>query len=167
MKISSQDEYGLRILLQIARTNTATGLTIPQLSELEGLSEPYVGKLTRTLRLAGLIQSTRGHKGGYILARANDQITINEVLQALGGKLFDPQLCGTQAGIGKLCTNSVDCSVRSLWKMVQFTLDNLLEKVTLADLMNTETESNLRLIELLQDSNLPILTMNVSEKSAP
>ncbi len=149
MKISSQDEYGLRILLQIARANKATGLSIPQLSELEGLSEPYVGKLTRTLRLADLVQSTRGQKGGYILARATDQIMISEVLEALGGKLFDAQFCGTHSGIGKLCTNSVDCSVRSLWKMMQFTLDNLLEKITLADLMNTETESNLKLAKLL------------------
>ena len=142
MKISSQDEYGLRILLRIARADAELGLSIPQLSELEGMSEPYVGKLTRTLRLAGLVQSTRGHKGGYVLAKAVDQITINEALTALGGKLFDQEFCGSHAGVGKLCTNSVDCSVRSLWKMVQFTLDNLLEKVTLADLMSTEGDSN-------------------------
>jgi len=149
MKISSQDEYGLRILLRIARADAELGLSIPQLSELEGMSEPYVGKLTRTLRLAGLVQSTRGHKGGYVLAKAVEDITINEVLTALGGKLFDQEFCGSHAGVGKLCTNSVDCSVRSLWKMVQFTLDNLLEKVTLADLMSTEGDSNEQLKNLL------------------
>lgn len=150
MKISSQDEYGLRILLRIAKADAEIGLSIPQLSELEGMSVPYVGKLTRNMRLAGLIQSTRGHKGGYILAKAVEEITINEVLTALGGKLFDTDFCGSHAGtVGKLCTNSVDCSVRSLWKMVQFTLDNLLEKVTLADLMSTESESNQQLKNIL------------------
>ena len=149
MKISSQDEYGLRILLRIARSDANLGLSIPQISELEGISEPYVGKLTRTLRLAGLVQSTRGHKGGYVLAKPVEAITINEVLSALGGKLFDQQFCGSHSGIGKLCTNSVDCSVRSLWSMVQYTLDNLLEKVTLADLMNTEGESNEQLKKIL------------------
>ena len=152
MKISSQDEYGLRLLLRVARADAATGLSIPQLSELEGLSEPYVGKLTRTLRLGGLVQSTRGHKGGYVLAKPANQITVNDALTALGGKLYDTEFCGTHAGVGQLCTNSVDCSVRSLWKMVQFTLDNLLEKVTLADLMDTETKSNLKLVELLKNN---------------
>lgn len=152
MKISSQDEYGLRILLRIARADVDTGLSIPQLSELEGLSEPYVGKLTRTLRLGGLIQSTRGHKGGYVLAKTADKITINDALTALGGKLYDTEFCESHAGVGQLCTNSVDCSVRSLWKMVQFTLDNLLEKVTLADLMATESKSNLKLVEILKNN---------------
>ena len=152
MKISSQDEYGLRILLRIARADADKGLSIPQLSELEGMSEPYVAKLTRTLRLAELIQSTRGHKGGYVLAKAANDITINDALTALGGKLFDNEFCASHSGVGQLCTNSVDCSVRSLWKMVQFTLDNLLEKVTLADLMNTETQSNLKLVELLKNN---------------
>jgi len=152
MKISSQDEYGLRILLRIARADSEKGLSIPQLSELEGLSEPYVGKLTRVLRLAELIQSTRGHKGGYVLAKAPNEITINHALNALGGKLFDTDFCGSHTGVGQLCTNSVDCSVRSLWKMVQFTLDNLLEKVTLADLMNSETQSNLKLVEILKNN---------------
>ncbi|MEM1119762.1 MAG: Rrf2 family transcriptional regulator [Bacteroidota bacterium] len=153
MKISAQDEYGLRILLRIARADADSGLSIPQLSELEGMSEPYVGKLTRNLRLAGLVTSTRGHKGGYVLAKPMEQITINEVLTALGGKLFDNQFCGSHSGTVKLCTNSVDCSVRSLWTMVQHTLDNLLEKVTLADLMSTESESNDRLKELLLNAH--------------
>ena len=152
MKISSQDEYGLRILLRIARADAEKGLSIPQLSELEGMSEPYVGKITRTLRLAELIQSTRGHKGGYILAKTPETITVNDALTVLGGKLFDTKFCGSHSGVGELCTNSVDCSVRSLWKMVQFTLDNLLEKVTLADLMDTETQSNLRLVEILKNN---------------
>ncbi len=152
MKISSQDEYGLRILLRIARADAEKGLSIPQLSELEGLSEPYVGKLTRALRLGELVQSTRGQKGGYVLAKAANEITINSALTVLGGKLYDTEFCGSHSGVGQLCTNSVDCSVRSLWKMVQFTLDNLLEKVTLADLMDTETQSNLKLVELLKNN---------------
>lgn len=62
MKISAQDEYGLRILIRIAEADEQNGLSIPQLSELEGMSDSYVGKLTRTLRLAGFIESTRGQK---------------------------------------------------------------------------------------------------------
>lgn len=149
MKISKQEEYGLRILLRIARADREVGLSIPQLSELEGLSVPYTGKLTRVMRLVGLIESTRGQKGGYILAKPAETIKMSEVLDALGGQIFDPSFCESHAGAVKLCTNSVDCAVRSLWKMVHITLNHLLEKVTLADLLGSEENANNRLIEIL------------------
>jgi Rrf2 family protein len=141
MKITAQEEYGLRILLRIASCKEADGMSIPQLSEAEGISSHYVAKLTRILRLSGFVNSTPGYKGGYVLAKPADTIIINDVLKVLGGTLFDAEFCGLHSGTLKLCTNSVDCSSRSLWKMIQFTLDQLLDKVTLADLVNTEKDS--------------------------
>lgn len=141
MKINKQDEYGLRILLRIARANHEVGLSIPQLSELEGISQPYVGKITRTLRMSGLIQSTRGQKGGYVLAKTPAEITIKESIDALGGSMFPKDFCGDHSGTMKFCTNSVDCSIRSLWKMIQLTLDHVLVDITLADLLNTESDT--------------------------
>jgi len=149
MKITAQEEYGLRILLRIASCKDAEGMSIPQLSEAEGISPHYVAKLTRVLRLEGFINSTPGYKGGYVLARSSKEIVINKVLKSLGGTLYNQDFCGTHSGVLKLCTNSVDCSSRSLWKMIQFTLDQLLDKVTLHDLVNTETESAKYLTELL------------------
>lgn len=145
MKITAQEEYGLRILLRIAGCKDKEGMSIPKLSEAEGLSSHYVAKLTRVLRMAKLINSTPGYKGGYILARPSSEIVINDVLKALGGVLFDKRFCGLHAGSLRLCTNSVDCSARSLWQMVQVTMDQLLNQITLADLLSTEEESNQRL----------------------
>ncbi|MCG8389209.1 MAG: Rrf2 family transcriptional regulator [Cytophagales bacterium] len=142
MKITSQDEYGLRILLTIARCKDPEGMSIPQLSKAEGLSGPHVSKITRALRLAGLINSTRGHKGGYLLGKPADEITINEAIKALGGQLFDEKFCGNHSGTLDLCTHSVDCSVRSLWAMVQFTIDKVLDKVTLQELIGSEEEAS-------------------------
>ena len=141
MKISALDEYGLRILLRIARAEGDEGLSISQLSDLEGLSTSYVGKLTRTLRKGGLISSTRGQKGGYVLARAPHEITVNQALRALGGTLYDNEFCGSHSGERRLCTNSVDCSIRSLWRLVQKNVDQLLDQVTLEHLMGTEKDS--------------------------
>ncbi len=153
MKITAQEEYGLRILLRVASCREAAGMSIPQLSEAEGLSQHYVAKLTRILRLAGFINSTPGYKGGYVLARATNEIVIKDVLTALGGPLFDTAFCSAHSGTMKLCTNSVDCSARSLWQMIQFTVNQLLEKVTLYDLVNTEKESDKILKELLMNSS--------------
>ena len=69
MKITAQEEFGLRILIRIARCADEEGMSIPQLSEAEGLSTHYVAKLTRILRINGFINSTPGYKGGYVLAR--------------------------------------------------------------------------------------------------
>lgn len=150
MKITSSEEYGIRILIRIASANAIEGLSIPQLSEAEKLSEPHVAKICRTLRMEGFINSTPGYKGGYVLAKHAEQIIINDVLKTLGGSLFDQQFCDAHTGLGKLCTNSVDCSTRSLWKMIQYTLDNLLNKLTLKDLMVNEKEVELKLEAILQ-----------------
>ncbi len=150
MKITSSEEYGIRILIRIASANATDGLNIPQLSEAEGLSEPHVAKICRTLRMEGFINSTPGYKGGYVLAKPANDIVINKVLKALGGTLYDQQFCEAHTGLSKLCTNSVDCSTRSLWKMVQYTLDNLLDKLTLKDLMVNEKEVELRLEAIMQ-----------------
>ncbi|HTH32627.1 MAG TPA: Rrf2 family transcriptional regulator [Lacibacter sp.] len=150
MKITSSEEYGIRILIRIASANPVEGLSIPQLSEAEKLTEPHVAKICRTLRMEGFINSTPGYKGGYVLAKPAAEIIINDVLKALGGTLFDQQFCDAHTGLGRLCTNSVDCSTRSLWKMIQFTLDNLLNKLTLKDLMVNEKEVELKLEAIMQ-----------------
>jgi Rrf2 family iron-sulfur cluster assembly transcriptional regulator len=141
MKITAQDEYGLRILVRIAKCKDSLGLSIPQLSALEGLSQPNVSKLTRILRIEKLVNSTKGHVGGYVLARPADTITVNDILKAFSGRLFDQEFCVNHAGTMKVCSNSVDCSIRSLWTIVQSAIDNLLDKITLSDLSNGEKEA--------------------------
>lgn len=155
MKITAQEEYGLRILVRIAGCTDATGMSIPQLSEAEGLSSHYVAKLTRILRMEGFINSTPGYKGGYVLAKSAREIVIKNVLEALGGALYDKSFCELHAGSLKLCTNSVDCSARSLWQMIQFTVDQLLIKVTLHDLVSNEKESEKVLNTILEQNIRP------------
>jgi Rrf2 family iron-sulfur cluster assembly transcriptional regulator len=151
MKISAQEEYGLRILIRIASCKDKDGMSIPQLSEAEGLTIPYVAKLTRVLRMGGIINSTPGNKGGYVLACPSNEIIINQVLKTLGGSLFDNDFCGSHSGAMKLCTNSVDCSSRSLWQMIQFIVDRFLDKVSLYDLVNHEKESAKIFYEMMEE----------------
>jgi len=156
MKVTAQEEYGLRILIRIAGCKTEEGLSIPQLTAAEGLSSHYVAKLARVLRMKGFINSTPGYKGGYVLAKPAKEININDVLKGLGGALFDKKFCGSHAGSLKLCTHSVDCSARSLWQMIQFAVDHVLDKVSLYDLVNSEEESE-KILEKLLERNQPVL----------
>ncbi|WP_342331479.1 Rrf2 family transcriptional regulator [Pedobacter sp. FW305-3-2-15-E-R2A2] len=152
MKITAQEEYGLRVLLRIARHENGEGISIPALSEAEGLSTAYVAKLTRMLRISGYINSTPGYKGGYVLAQPADQVNINKVLKVLGGALFNKAFCEEYPGAVTLCTNSIDCSVRSLWQMIQLTVDQLLDKVSLQDLISPEQESSFLLESILKQN---------------
>lgn len=140
MKFSTQEEYGLRCLIRIAKAKTSNGLTIPEISQLEGLSTAHVGKLLRVLRLGGFIDSARGQTGGYKLAKLPEEITIGDVLATLGGRLYEKSFCEEHAGVGTICTHTIDCSVRSLWRNIQLLLDSVLTKTTLRDLMGNETE---------------------------
>jgi Rrf2 family protein len=139
MKFSTQEEYGLRCLLRIAKEGSGEGLTIPEISKLEGLTQANVAKFLRILRMRGFIDSSRGASGGYKLNMAPEDIVIGQVLEALGGKLFETSFCSDYSGQTSICTNSIDCSIRSLWNMVQESVDNVLQKTTLKDLMGQKS----------------------------
>jgi Rrf2 family protein len=154
MKLSSQEEYGLRCLLHLARCGEGQSLTIPEISRAEGLSVPNVAKLMRLLRMGGLVQSARGQSGGYMLARPPGQITVAVILDLLGGPLFGPSFCERHAGREQSCTHSEDCSIRSLWTSMQTMLATVLEKTTLEDLLCSERAMKQR-IDHLSDAGLP------------
>lgn len=158
MKITAQEEYGLRLLIRVASCKDKEGMSIPQLSEAEGITPHYVAKLARILRMGGFVNSTPGYKGGYVLAQPANEIIINKVLKSLGGPLFDKAFCGTHAAAMKFCTHSVDCSSRSLWQMMQLLLDNFLDKVTLQDLVSTEEHSAQFFYALLNNVSAPLQT---------
>lgn len=139
MKITSQEEYGLRILLRIANSPDSEGLTIPQIGELEGLSHHYVAKLCRILRLGGFINSSRGKEGGYSLATPANQIYLNDVLDVLGNRFYTKKFCKEHTGTLEICTRTMDCSVRSVWKLVQQSVDQVLDNYTLQDLLSPES----------------------------
>jgi Rrf2 family protein len=142
MKFSAQEEYGLRCLLQLARSGVS--MTIPEISKVEGMSTTHVAKLLMILRKEGFIVSTRGQAGGYVLAKLPQEIIVGEVLAALGGKLYDGDFCGRHAGQLSICTHAVDCSVRSLWQVVQTAVDNVVNRMTLADLLAQKEVPNVQ-----------------------
>lgn len=151
MKFSTQEEYGLRLLLRIGKNNSINGLTIPEISEQEGLTEANAAKILRILRLAGFVESSRGQTGGYKLSRPANEILIGDVLTSLGGKLYESSFCDLHAGVENICTNSIDCSLRSLWKTIQTMLDGVLNKITLQDLLGKENEVELLVTNLTDE----------------
>ena len=142
MKFSSQEEYGSRCLVRLARKGEGASLTIPEISQAEGLSIPYVAKLMRILRRSGFVKSVRGQAGGYSLARPAEEIVMGDLLAALGGRLYEPEFCRHHSGSVKNCLNTTDCSIRPVWQSVQIAVDQVLNKMTLKNLLQSEQAMN-------------------------
>jgi Rrf2 family protein len=152
MKLSAQEEYGLRCLLRLASAGDGKSLTIPEIGQAEALSVAYVAKLMRILRQGKLVKSVRGQTGGYTLARSPEKIPVGEVLALLGGRLFEAGFCDQFSGLKRLCTRSIDCSIRTLWRAVQGAVDSVLAGITLRDLLQKESDMNTQLHRLPADN---------------
>ncbi len=139
MKLSAQEEYGLRCLLTLARAEPGSSLTIPQIAENERISGPNVAKLLRVLKRGGFVVALRGQSGGYTLARKASEINVGEALSCLGGRIYDAGFCGRHSSATRGCGHNSDCSVRSVWRLVQSAVDDVLNRLTLADLLVEES----------------------------
>jgi Rrf2 family transcriptional regulator, iron-sulfur cluster assembly transcription factor len=149
MKLTSNEEYGLRCLLRLGYEGPGGSLTLPEISQAEGVSEAYAAKIMRSLRRGGFVKSARGKIGGYTLARPADQIILGDVVDELGGRFFESDFCDRHAGQMPICTHSgVDCSLRSLWKALQVVVDEVLRKTTLRDLMRDDRQMTVLLSEV-------------------
>ena len=139
MKISAQEEYGLRCLLQLATLPTGESLTLPQIAEREGISQANAGKLMWLLNKAGFVSATRGTKGGYILARPASEIRLNEVIKVLDADVLSKH-CESYTGILDSCVHKGDCGIRPVIVGLHEIVENALSQITLAQLVGTEAK---------------------------
>jgi Rrf2 family protein len=139
MKFTSQEEYGLRLLVRLGYAHkNGVGLTIPEISSKEQITEHNVAKTLRILRMSGFLESERGRSGGYTLTREPNEIVIGDVMNILGGKFFESTYCESHSSDLSICNHTPDCSIRSFWKIIQNSIDSVMNNLTLNDLMGTE-----------------------------
>jgi Rrf2 family protein len=138
MKITAQEEYGLRCLLQLARVPQGELVTVKEIGRREGLSHAYVEKLLRLLARSGLVHSLRGVKGGYLLNRPPAQVTLGEVIRALGKMETTEHICTVFTGNQEACVHFSDCGIRSVWSGLTTYIQSFLDQTTLAQLLENE-----------------------------
>lgn len=139
MKLTAQEEYGLRCLLQVARrapSDAVVPASIRDVAEAEGLSADYAAKLLRVLRQAGMLDSERGATGGYRLARPPHEIPLHDVLRALDAPLYGPEFCQTHAGQLGECVHQTGCALQPVWGAVEQAIALVLGRLTVADLLS-------------------------------
>jgi Rrf2 family protein len=131
MKVSAKEQYGLRAMAELTRQYGAGPIPLNEIAQAQGLSVDYLEQVIPALRDAGLLNSTRGPKGGYELARAPGEITVGEVLRALGEIL--PVRC-VDDDCADPCDRTNECSARTVWQTIHDQLLDTLEGMRLADL---------------------------------
>jgi Rrf2 family protein len=151
VRITTWAEYGLICALHLARRAGQGPITGREIAGGERLPADYVEQILLRLRRAGLVNSTRGARGGYSLARAAEDITVREVIAASELGTFDLH-CVTHPVGEERCAESQSCSIRPVWMMLQRKIDDVLDSVHLADLLVDERTVRQRV-------GLPVLTV--------
>lgn len=137
MRITTWAEYGVICALHLARRSEEGPVTGRDIAAQERLPADYVEQILLRLRRAGVVKSVRGARGGYMLARPSSQISMRDVIQASELETFDLH-CISHPVEEERCAASHNCSIRPIWVMLQQKIDNVLESVCLADLLQDE-----------------------------
>lgn len=137
MKISTKGRYALRLMLDIALDHTGEPVRIKDIAARQEISDKYLEQIISILNKAGLVKSIRGSQGGYLLTRDPDKYTVGMILRVTEGSLA-PVAC-LDGGMNT-CERQASCATLRLWKMLNAAISDVVDKVTLADLMEWQIQ---------------------------
>ncbi len=132
MKLSTKCRYGARALVEIAESYGDRPAKRKDIAQVQGLSDSYLENILITVRNAGIIETVRGARGGYVLSRPPEKVTLLEVVRALEGSL-SPVECLEKPGV---CAKTKACITRDVWRRVQEAEEEVLRGTTLQDLID-------------------------------
>jgi Rrf2 family protein len=141
---TTKAEYGVRLLIQLGLLGGEAPVSLKSVAEAERLPLAYLERIAALLKKAGLVSSTRGAHGGYVLARPAEEITMDRVVLALEGAIAPMECFIDDAGESRVqcshqgATEARPCSTKLLWTRVQLGVIRSLQRTTLAELVAFE-----------------------------
>ncbi len=138
MKISTRTRYGIRAVFELARHFGKGPVQLKKIAEKQDISVKYLEQLIAILKTGRFVRSIRGSKGGYILARKPSEIKLNDCVRCLEGELNPVECVENQ----DYCKRSDDCIVRQVWVKVTDAVENILQSITLQDLVDKAENRN-------------------------
>ncbi|NUM89010.1 MAG: Rrf2 family transcriptional regulator [Bdellovibrionales bacterium] len=139
MHVSALEEYALRCALRLAALGDQAHISASAVAEKEGISVQYASKILHLFRKEGLVRATRGMQGGFRLSRPAERISVRDVFLVLKGERG--VICEYFRGQQRECVHIHDCAMRPVWQVLVGYFENVLEKLSLADLLRSEEES--------------------------
>ena len=139
MIFTTKAEYGVRLLIQLGLQEPGAPVSLKAVAERENLPLAYLERIAALLKKAGLVEATRGAHGGYVLSKAAEEITMDQVVLALEGAIA-PMDCFVEERDGRVsCSHHTDgehCATKLLWTRVQVGVIKSLQRTTLAELVD-------------------------------
>ncbi len=142
MKMSTKGQYSLRAMVALAQVqqNQEEGmLSISQMAKQTGVTVRYLEKLLRSLKAAGLVETTRGAAGGYRLAKPAECITVGQVLQVGEGRL-EPVECIQSDG--RPCDRKKSCAIQYVWQRISESIHQVIDEMTLKEVASQTPDEN-------------------------
>ena len=132
MKLSTRTRYAIRAMIELAQNQGDKPMQLKIIAQRQEISVKYLEQLIAVLRSSGFVRSIRGAKGGYVLAKEPDQIRLNDVFHCLEGTVTTTECVDNE----DYCERSADCAARQVWIKVQQAIENVLQSITLRDLVD-------------------------------
>ena len=137
MRISSKGHYGLLAVAELARHYDEGLVSLAEIATAEHLPLPYLEQIIAPLRMAGIVEATRGLHGGYRLARRPSEVTIGEIVRRLEGPIALVE-CTTEGYVSGSCERESGCTSRGVWNRVSDAINDVLNTLTLSDVIVEE-----------------------------
>ena len=128
MQITRQADYALRAMLFLAHLDTHQRAATSDIAKKQHIPPSFLAKIISQLSIAGLIQTSRGARGGVAMARTPEKISLLEVVEAIDGPIALNECTGNMAN----CPFGEECPLRPLWCDTQAELVNKLKKTNFA-----------------------------------
>lgn len=135
MKLSTRGRYGTRALLELAMHQGEGPVLLRDIAHKQEISLSYLEHLITPLIAAGLVVSTRGPRGGVMLARPAEEIRLNEIIHLLDGPIAPVECVNSK----KACTRSGICAPRDIWQELRKAINDVLASTTLQDLTKRQS----------------------------
>lgn len=137
MKISTKGRYALRLMLDLALNNTGEPVRIKDIAARQEISDKYLEQIISVLNKAGYVKSIRGPQGGYRLTREPEKYTAGMILRLTEGSLAPVPCLDDEVN---LCERQESCVTLRLWRMLDEAISGVVDKVTLADLVEWQNQ---------------------------
>ncbi|NLM60687.1 MAG: RrF2 family transcriptional regulator [Clostridiales bacterium] len=137
MKISTRGRYALRMMIDLAMHGNDQYVTIKEISQRQGISAKYLEQIISVLSKASYVKGLRGASGGYKLSRPPEEYTVGMILRLIEGDLV-PVKCMESDPID--CARADICVTLEVWKKIYDAISNVIDNITLADLVEMQIE---------------------------
>lgn len=139
MKISTKGRYALRMMIDLAQNNNGLPVSLKDIAARQGISDKYMEQIISVLNKAGYVKSIRGAQGGYLLRKDPKEYTAGMILRLTEGSLA-PVACVEDEEI--VCERAETCATVELWKRINNAINNVVDHVTLQDLVDWQNEKS-------------------------